>query len=41
MKYFTIKELCYSDTAKTHKIDNTPTDKIFKYETRNFFRRNW
>lgn len=28
MKYFTIKELCYSDTAKLHKIDNTPTDEI-------------
>lgn len=28
MKYFTIKELCYSDTAKLHKIDNTPTEEI-------------
>lgn len=30
MKYFTIKELCYSDTAKFYKIDNTPTDKIIE-----------
>lgn len=28
MKYFTIKELCYSDTAKALKIDNTPTKEI-------------
>lgn len=30
MKYFTIEELCYSDTAKTHKIDNTPTEEIIE-----------
>ncbi len=28
MKYFTIKELCYSDTAKKKGIDNTPSDEI-------------
>lgn len=28
MKYFTIKELCYSDTAKKYKIDNTPSEEI-------------
>lgn len=25
-KYFTIDELCYSEYAKEHSIDNTPTD---------------
>jgi hypothetical protein len=33
MKYFTIKELCYSTTAKKNKIDNTPTDKIIEHLT--------
>ncbi|MCM1356431.1 MAG: D-Ala-D-Ala carboxypeptidase family metallohydrolase [Staphylococcus sp.] len=28
MKHFTITELCYSDTAKAKKIDNTPTPGI-------------
>ena len=28
--YFTIEELCKSDTAKVFKIDNTPTDQIKK-----------
>ncbi len=28
MGYFTIKELCASDTAKKYKIDNTPTKEI-------------
>lgn len=28
MKYFTIEELCYSDTAKKYKIDNTPNEEI-------------
>lgn len=26
--YFTIQELCYSDTAKQRRIDNTPPDNI-------------
>lgn len=26
MKYFTIKELCYSETANKKKIDNTPSE---------------
>lgn len=26
--YFTIEELCYSDTAKQQGIDNTPPDNI-------------
>lgn len=26
MKYFTIKELCKSDTADAYKIDNSPTE---------------
>ena len=26
MKYFSIKELCKSDTADAHKIDNSPTE---------------
>src|SRR5574344_1943657 len=26
MKYFTIKELCYSNTAVAHNINNTPND---------------
>ena len=30
MKYFTIKELCYSDTAKKYKIDNTPSEEIIE-----------
>lgn len=30
MKYFTIEELCYSDTAKLYKIDNTPTEEIIE-----------
>lgn len=30
MKYFTIKELCYSTTATKNKIDNTPTDEIIE-----------
>jgi hypothetical protein len=30
MKYFTIKELCYSDTAKKYKIDNTPNEEIIE-----------
>lgn len=33
MKYFTIKELCKSDTAIQRKIDNTPNDEITKYLT--------
>lgn len=28
MKYFTIDELCRSDTAKSKGIDNTPTDDV-------------
>ena len=28
MKYFTIEELCYSETAEKLKIDNTPTEEI-------------
>ena len=28
MKYFTIKELCKSDTAESLKIDNTPSGEI-------------
>ena len=28
MKYFTFKELCESGTAKTHNIDNTPSEEI-------------
>lgn len=28
MKYFTIKELCYSETAQKGKIDNTPSEEI-------------
>lgn len=30
MKYFTIEELCKSDTAKKRKIDNTPNLEIIK-----------
>lgn len=26
MRYFTIQELCYSHTAETHNIDNTPNE---------------
>lgn len=28
MKYFTIDELCKSDTAKAKRIDNSPSDEI-------------
>jgi hypothetical protein len=28
MKYFTIKELCKSDTARKLKIDNTPSQEV-------------
>lgn len=28
MKYFTINELCRSETARKHKIDNTPSEAI-------------
>lgn len=28
MKYFSIKELCSSDTARVRGIDNTPTTKV-------------
>lgn len=28
MKYFSIKELCSSDTARARGIDNTPTTKV-------------
>ena len=28
MKYFTFNELCESGTAKTHNIDNTPSEQI-------------
>ena len=28
MKYFTIKELCASNTAKAKGIDNTPTEEV-------------
>ena len=28
MKYFTFNELCESGTAKTHNIDNTPSEEI-------------
>ena len=28
MKYFTFDELCESGTAKTHKIDNTPSEEV-------------
>lgn len=31
--YFTIKELCASDTAKLYKIDNTPDEEIKKHLT--------
>lgn len=30
MMYFTIEELCYSDTAKKYKIDNTPSEEIIE-----------
>ena len=30
MKYFTIEELCQSETAEKYKIDNTPTEEIKK-----------
>ena len=35
MKYFTFNELCESGTAKTHNIDNTPSEQI-KINLRNF-----
>lgn len=28
MKYFTIKELCQSETAESLGIDNTPTEEV-------------
>ena len=31
--YFTIKELCASDTARLYKIDNTPSAEIEKHLT--------
>ena len=34
MKYFTIEELCKSETAKKLSIDNTPTDKAVENMTR-------
>lgn len=33
MKYFTLEELCYSDTAKALKINNTPTSEIERHLT--------
>lgn len=30
MKYFTIDEMCKSNTAKARKIDNTPTEEVKK-----------
>lgn len=30
MKYFTIKELCKSETARVYKINNTPSEQIQK-----------
>ena len=33
MKYFTIKELCQSETADKLKIDNTPTEEIKEHLT--------
>ena len=30
MKYFTIEELCQSETAEKYKTDNTPTEEIKK-----------
>lgn len=30
MKYFTIDELCHSDTAKSKGIDNTPSEEVKK-----------
>ena len=30
MKYFTIEELCQSETAEKYKIDNTPSEEIKK-----------
>lgn len=34
MKYFTIEELCKSNTAKSKNIDNTPSDNIIINLTR-------
>lgn len=34
MKYFTIKELCKSNTAESKNIDNTPSDNIVTNLTR-------
>ena len=33
MKYFTIKELCESSTAKEHKINNSPNSMIKRHLT--------
>ena len=33
MKYFTIEELCQSETADKLKIDNTPTEEIIEHLT--------
>jgi uncharacterized protein YcbK (DUF882 family) len=33
MKYFTIKELCESSTAKEHKINNSPNSVIKRHLT--------
>lgn len=34
MKYFTIKELCKSNTAESKNIDNTPSDNVVTNLTR-------
>lgn len=31
MKYFTIEELCQSETAERLKINNEPTDEIIQH----------
>jgi hypothetical protein len=33
MKYFTIEELCQSETAEKLKIDNTPSEEIIEHLT--------
>ncbi len=33
MKYFTIEELCQSETAEKYKIDNTPSEEIIEHLT--------
>jgi hypothetical protein len=33
MKYFTIEELCQSETADKLKIDNTPSKEIIEHLT--------